>query len=455
VKILPRSLAGQMVLLIGIALLVAQLVNLGLLLTERQRASLAESDGPAITRFVAAVQDYTAAPAPQRPTVLTSHAIRGARYFVAPAPAILAAERRAEVEARLRAALDDADIPVRDVRVASRDELPPRLAHGPGGVPRRDLRMVRMAVQTQDGDWLVGAVPAPRRDPVFTGRIAVATGLLYLIVLGAAMLIALRLARPLHALTASAEAFGGRETPTEVTPRGPTDIRRLIEAFNGMNRRVVALLDEKDRMLGAIGHDLRTPLASMRIRAESLEPPGERARLIATLEETTAMLDDILLLARTGRARDAAREVDVAALVEALVEDYRGVGRPVSMAEAPRAVARVNDGLIRRAVRNLIDNALAYGERAELSVAEAAGEIVVTVADAGPGVPEGEIGRLTQPFERGEASRNRETGGAGLGLAIVKAIAEGHGGRLTLQNRQEGGLEARIVLPVAGPQALA
>ena len=443
-RLFPRSLAGQMALLIGIALLVAQLVNLGLLLNERERASLAESDGPAITRFVATVQDHLSADPAFRPAVLADHSVRGARYAASANHDIAEETRRPDIERRLRSALADADVAVRDVRASSDDRPPsPRRAGAP---PRRNLRLVRLAVQTEDGTWLEGWVPALRRDPFLTARLIFATGALYLIVLGAAVFIALRLARPLRALTASAETLG-RGSPAPLTPSGPQDVRRLVSAFNDMNRRVAGLLDEKDRMLGAIGHDLKTPLASMRIRAESLEPPEERARLVATIEETSAMLDDILLLARTGRAREAAREVDVGALAAAVADDYADTGRPVTIGAGERVVARVNDGLMRRALRNLIDNALAFAGSAVVSVAREGADVVLTVADHGPGVPEADIGRLLEPFERGEASRNRETGGSGLGLAIVRAIVEGHGGRLVLANRPEGGLAASIRLP--------
>jgi signal transduction histidine kinase len=433
-----------MALLIGIALLAAQAVNFGLLLNERERASLAESDGPAITRFVATVQDYASADPTFRYAVLMDRSARGARFATVRTPEIPETARRPDIERRLRTALTEADVQVRDIRAASDDRPPP--PRRPGAPVRRDLRLLRLAVQLPDGIWLQGAMPALRRDPYLTARLLGATGVLYLIVLGAAVWIALRLARPLRALTAAAETLG-RGAPEPLDPSGPADVRRLVWAFNDMNRRVAGLLDEKDRMLGAIGHDLKTPLASMRIRAESLEPPEERARLVATIEEASSMLDDILLLARTGRAREASRPVDIGALAEAVADDYADLGRPVTTGAVERVVATVNDGLLRRALRNLIDNALAYAGSAEVIVAREGREVVLSVTDEGPGVPEADIGRLLEPFERGEASRNRETGGSGLGLAIVRAIVEGHGGRLVLANRPQGGLAASLRLP--------
>ena len=445
-RFLPRSLAGQMALLIGIALLVAQLLNLALLLSERERLSLAESDGPAITRFVSALQDYSGADPSVRSAILRDSGRRGARYATLAGPSIGTADRREGVEARLRAALAEAGVAVRDVRAGSFDRPPPSIMARRGDPPR-NLREVRLQAQLPGGEWIEGRLPAPRRDPLLTVRLAAATGLLYLIVLGVTVAIAVWLARPLQALTRAAQAFGGQGAPTKVPAQGPGDVRRLIEAFNAMNGRVLALLSEKDRMLGAIGHDLRTPLAAMRIRAESVEPPEERMRLIASIEETSAMLEDILVLARTGRAREQARDVDLAALLETIAGEYEDLGRPVTLQPATRTVAPISQGLVRRALRNLIDNAVDYGGGAILSLEAVQGEVRLHVDDAGPGIPPAEIPRLLEPFERGETSRNRETGGAGLGLSIVKAVAEGHGGRLTLANRPEGGLRATLHLP--------
>jgi signal transduction histidine kinase len=270
---------------------------------------------------------------------------------------------------------------------------------------------------------------------------------LFLLVFGAAWWIARRLARPLQDLTRAAEGFEGHGPAEPVTPRGPADVRRAVEAFNAMNRRTLALLDEKDRMLGAIGHDLRTPLASLRIRAENMGPAEERERLVATVEEMAATLEDILTLARTGRAREPVRPVDVAALADAVVEEFRELGRPAEFAPSPRAVLAVQPQLLRRALRNLVDNAIAYGGGARVAVTERPREIELSVEDEGPGIPADRLGEVLEPFRRLDWSRNRERGGAGLGLAIALAVAQAHGGRLDLNNRAKGGLRASLVLP--------
>ncbi|HEX8261294.1 MAG TPA: HAMP domain-containing sensor histidine kinase, partial [Allosphingosinicella sp.] len=213
--------------------------------------------------------------------------------------------------------------------------------------------------------------------------------------------------------------------------------------------RTIALLDEKDRMLGAIGHDLRTPLASLRIRAENMGPEEERERLVATVEEMTATLDDILTLARTGRAREPVRPVDIAALAEAVAEELRDLGQPVSCEPSPRAVLAVQANLLRRALRNLLDNAVRHGGGGRVAVEARDDRVEIRVEDVGPGIPPERLDEVLEPFRRLETSRNRESGGAGLGLAIAHAVALAHGGRLTLANRAGGGLRASLILPKA------
>src|SRR3546814_97310 len=184
------------------------------------------------------------------------------------------------------------------------------------------------------------------------------------------MFVGRRIARPLSDLTRSAEKFSIAGAARTGEERGPGDVRRLITAFNAMRARLLAMLDEKDRMLGAIGHDLRTPLASLRVRTESVEDEGERARMSETILEMNRILDDILSLARMGRSMEAVQKVDLAALADAVVEDFVELGGDVDMVESGRVVASVRPQLMKRALRNLIENSLKYGERAHVERSE-------------------------------------------------------------------------------------
>jgi signal transduction histidine kinase len=447
-RLLPSSLLGQMLLLIGAALLVAQAVNLAFILNEQQKLSLARNEGPAIGRFTQAAAVVASTLPEGRASLLGAHRLGpGADYRLVRQSSIDrdGIPRNAEVEERLAAALGEAGVAVRAVRGATLVGPRPSGHHPPSHV--RHHRTVLLAAQLDDGTWLDARLHAPGPDPWLIHRLLLATSALFLLVFGAAWWIARRLARPLRDLTRAAEGFEGRRPAEPVVPRGPSDLRRAVEAFNAMNRRTLDLLDEKDRMLGAIGHDLRTPLASLRIRAENMGPDEERERLVATVEEMAATLEDILTLARTGRAREPVRPVDLAALADAVVEEYRELGRPAAFAASPRAVLAVQPNLLRRALRNLIDNAVAYGGGAAVAVEERPGEIEIRVEDDGPGIPAERLEEVLEPFRRLDSSRNRDSGGAGLGLAIARAVAQAHSGRLELANRAEGGLRASLILP--------
>ena len=443
-RLLPKSLVGQMAVLIGIALLLAQLASFAFLLVQRQQFTRAQIDTPAITRVTSTAADVEQATPDFRPLVLTDASRRGAHYEIARQSAVTEnLSRRHDTEERLRQSLEAAGIQPGEVRAAIDPRPPERRPE-----PRRHAgQAMLLSVRLDNGQWLNARLIVPAPPPLLTPELGLATLLLYLFVLSAAVVIALRLARPLDALTRAAEAFRGRNEPVTVQPSGPSDLRNAILAFNAMNGRVVELLEEKDRTLGAIAHDLRTPLASLRIRAESVEPESERDRIVATIEEMASTLEDILTLARAGRSRESFERVDLAELIDGIAEEYRELGHQLGFeADGPHKL-QVQPNLLRRAIRNLVDNALKYAGSADIEIASADDDVSIAVLDRGPGLPAEELERIAGAFYRAEPSRNRETGGAGLGLSIVQAVVDAHGGTLTLANREGGGFSATIRLP--------
>lgn len=454
-RLLPRSLIGQLALVMAAALLVAQAINFGLVFNERQRATRTQIEGPPVNRFVGFAQRLAAMPAPARADLLDGRGRRG-RFAIEPDSNVAAPENDERISGQLRDQAGEIGLALRDARGAVSDEvqLPDRARAqmSPAQAQRlgerlRRFQTLRLSVQLADGSWLNGRILTPRPNPWLGLRLAGSTLLIYLLLLGAIVLIALRLGRPLRDLTAAAKSFEGRGEAPQVTPRGPADVRRAILAFNAMSARVGNMLDEKDRMLGAIGHDMRTPLASLRIRAENMEPKAEREKMIATIEEMAAMLDDTLALARAGRATEPVRPIDLEALADAVVEEFRTLGQPVEMAAGERRVAAVQPNLLRRALRNLIDNAVKHGGGAKVAVRARGDGAAIEVSDDGPGIPDAELAAVMEPFVRLETSRSRETGGSGLGLTLARGAAQAHGGSLELQNSPDGGLLARIVLP--------
>jgi len=445
-RLIPRSLIGQIAVVMALVLLVLLAVALTAVQAERQRLSQALLEGPVMTRFLASANRIV-----ERGRERPIENRRG-RVELGAESIVPSASNDQALAERLRETAAANGLEVRDARAALSDTLPPvregsRAAEISEEERASRFRSLLLAVQLADGSWVNGQllITRPGQPPFL--RLAGATLLLYFVLLGALIMVLRRLLRPLRELTEAAQRFRGAGEMAPVTPRGPTDIRRAIEAFNAMGGRVVGLLEEKDRMLGAIGHDLRTPLASLRIRAETMEPPEERERVIATIEEMAVLLDDTLSLARSGRSKEPPRPLDVAALADAVVEEFRELGHDVTLEGSARAVACVRPNLVRGAIRNLIDNAVKYAGAAEVAVLAQGDRVMIDVLDRGPGIPEAQLASVQEPFVRLEESRSRATGGSGLGIALSRAAAQVHGGELELANRDRGGLRARLCLP--------
>jgi signal transduction histidine kinase len=305
-----------------------------------------------------------------------------------------------------------------------------------------------------DGSWLTVRSFMPTNERQLLLRLLRQAIITYLVLVSVVGLILRRITRPLRALTGRLARFAAAPgTVDQLQPQGPADIRQLIIAHNAMEARLSALLDEKDVMLGAIGHDLKTPLAALRVRIEAVENDTERGRMAATIEEINRSLDDILSLARVGRPTDPIEATELSALISDVIGEYEDMGDDVVLGDAARMVAPVRAIWLRRALRNLVSNALRYGHRARVQLVRDGQWAVLLVEDDGPGIPEEALSRMMEPFTRLDPSRNTGTGGAGLGLTLARAIADQHGGSLTLANRVEAGLVvglvARLRLPLA------
>ncbi len=285
-----------------------------------------------------------------------------------------------------------------------------------------------------------------RPRPVWPVQIMVAALVAGILASAGAAFMARRVVRPLSELTAATAAVAvGSGTP-HVAEQGPDDVRNAAIAFNAMAEKVTKTLESQRHLLSAVGHDLRTPLTAMRINLEFVADEELRDGLMRNLDELQALTEQVLAAAK-GAGGEQRRSVDLSALVESLCTDLDEIGEPVSWANHSPAPISCRPNEIKRAVRNLVENAVAYGHKAEVRIASTGDGYDVVVEDEGPGIPEIDRQRVFEPFVRLESSRNEATGGTGLGLTLVKAIAEGHGGQVMLENRPSGGLRVRMHLP--------
>jgi len=272
--------------------------------------------------------------------------------------------------------------------------------------------------------------------------------LVLLAVVFAVTLVAVRwVTRPLKTLAAAAQSLGDDLNRPPLEEKGPIEVSRAARAFNTMQQKLVKFIAERTRIFTAMSHDLKTPITRLRLRAELLDDPELRAKFEKDLREMEAMVSDALDFMRGLDPREPQQPLDVMALLESLQADAREVGGKVEIEGAAHAPYLGHPQTLRRCLRNLIDNAVKYGNSATLVVADAAEQLRICVRDAGPGIPEAELELVFEPFHRLELSRNRSTGGTGLGLTIARNIARAHGGELVLRNLPAGGLEAVLTLP--------
>ena len=278
-------------------------------------------------------------------------------------------------------------------------------------------------------------------------RFAVRAGIWFLIIGLLSVLAARRLAGPIDDFARAAERLGTGQDVSPLAERGPRELRVATLAFNKMQERLRRFMEDRTRMLAAISHDLRTPLARLRLRAEFIEDEDQRAETRADLDAMSQMIRATLVFARDDAQREQADLVDLSVLVADICDDVAELGGDVSFAEASHVSARCQPTAIGRAVANLVENAVKYGGCARVEIVNEAYGVAVVVDDDGPGIPLDEQEKVFAPFYRLEQSRNRDTGGVGLGLAVSRTIAREHGGDVKLSNRTPAGLRVRLELP--------
>jgi two-component system osmolarity sensor histidine kinase EnvZ len=303
----------------------------------------------------------------------------------------------------------------------------------------------------EDLFWL--ALPPARERRPFQWT-WLAWGLLVLLLsITGAYLIVRRITRPLRAAVPAAAAIGRGELPPPLPESGPQEVAALGRAFNEMARDVRSLEQDRKLLLAGISHDLRTPLARLRLGIEMLPSGGDAALgagMVQDIEDMDAIIDQFLTFVREGSNEEAAVETDLDAAVRAVLERYDRHAAPVRMQPGPplKVRARLRPLSFQRLLGNLIDNALRHGGgevEVGIDIVDGA-HACVSVLDRGPGIPESERMRMLEPFQR--MGRARTDPGSGLGLAIVDRIARQHGGRVHLEGRDGGGLKARVMLPI-------
>ncbi|MEW9616514.1 ATP-binding protein [Shinella sp. S4-D37] len=451
-RLAPRSLLGQLALLILGAFVTAQVMSLWLFADERGAALRAANRFETADRTAAvarALKDTTQAGAG---SILAAVNSRLVRFDLGERPLVDGQGTTQEtVRSRIVERLDN------PLEVRVEDVFVPVHGHRPMPAPWLRERMLaagigplelRISVRLAEGRWLNvrSRFERPRLQvpPVVLGTMVLSLSLL----MAALWLGIRRITGPLRRLAATADAFGLDGAPPAMPPEGPREVRALCEALARMQGRLSDMIADRTRMLVALGHDLRSPITALRVRAEMVDDEETRERMVATLDEMREMVEATLAFAR-GVSRDQPmEETDLAALLADIAGELSETGPPVVFTGSGPAVTAVRRMPFRRALRNLMENAQRYGRGARVGVNGGGRTLEITIDDDGPGIPPGDLEHVFDPFARLETSRSRETGGIGLGLSIARAIVRAHGGEIGLSNRPEGGLRATVTLPL-------
>jgi len=464
-RLLPRSFFGQTVLVLLVGLTVSHLVSMAIYSSDRVEA-LALSGGEETARRIAAIARLVdQVPGEWRGRILEAVQTPTLRVTLAGDSALVAgagADWRGDLIRRFLAhetGLAEGDV---IVRLEARPDPPPG-PPGMMGAMQRHMHMgwfaphmvedwpvgaaLHASVRLGDGQWLNFGAAMPDPPRLWSAPAVLSLGLMVATVIVFSLWAARRLTGPVRAFAAAAERLGRDVQAPPLAEGGPLEIRQAARAFNDMQARLRRLVENRTRMLAAISHDLRTPITQLRLRAEFIEDAEEQAKTLATLAEMEAMIASTLTFARDDALIEAPRPVDVVALVESLCDDLADAGRPVAFEAAGKVAVACRPAALKRAVANLVENAVKYGGAARVSVVADAGEVRVVVDDDGPGIPPDELESVFQPFYRLEKSRGAGPGGVGLGLGVVQAVADAHGGRAWLENRVGGGLRAVLEFP--------
>ncbi|MBL8545989.1 MAG: HAMP domain-containing protein [Hyphomonadaceae bacterium] len=473
-----NTLTGRMVAVTIVAVIVSYAIAFAIYTNERGSALRRAAETNLAERIVFAAERLREIPAARRPAAAESLRDFSLRFNVSPAPEVSAnlggggarisnaiGERLANAEVHAQTRTVDAPSrrwrrggppgPGGDERFPPPERMPPRDGRGfgdgggpdgPGDPPMVRVTEARISVRLDDTTWLNATARLPGPRPAPFSAIVGALASIVIVGIGAA-LVSRQIGRPLADLATAARALGSGETNVAAPVSGPEDVRRASTAFNAMAERLGRQLNRQRQMLWALSHDLRTPITAIRLRAELIEDEAERQRLLASVAEMETLTEQALSLARAGASDEARTKVDLAEIARTLCGELDDMGVNVRADANESLVVECRPSEVARAMRNLAENAAKYGGGGVMRVYESGtNDAVVEVIDDGPGVAPDLLSKLTNPFFRADDARGEATG-AGLGLAITQAIADGHGGRLVLENRSPRGFSAKLILP--------
>lgn len=440
-RVLPDTLAGRMIAVLLLGLVVFHLFSVWAAQVGIETVAGVTRDRQLAERLASVVRAISGAPSNDRERQAHALSTTGLEVRWAPAASVTSVSHGQSDLRSLRTQLREmvAELAEDDLRLDRRQ-------HGTGDESARPGSFVG-SIRMADGTWInfsagAGFLIASTQHGILLSTTAMALGIVAISVILVRWVI-----EPLRSLTDAAARVGVDVSTPGMPEAGPREVRDAARAFNQMQERIRRLLADRTQTLAAVSHDLKTPITRLRLRAEFIADQELRREVGDDLGEMEAMIESVLAFLRDHAHEGETKTVDIAAVLETICDHHGDAGHAVTLVRPTAVPLPCKPLAIKRALSNLIDNAVRYGGNADVTLIDDAREVRIVIRDNGPGIPEGEIEKVFNPFFRLEESRSRDTGGTGLGLTISRTIVRAHGGDVRLENRPNGGLVATVTLP--------
>lgn len=441
-RFMPDSLAARFTLLLAIALVVANAIAFLVLNLERDRELRDVRRNSQIERLTTLVPALNTLDPQLREDVVRAASGRRLRLRLADRPLVdTSTLNDSDIQTLIEDMGQALDLPSgQSIRVHMRDVEAGERGHN----GNRQRTVTEVAIPLMDGTWLNARQTnfAPRRFRFGRGAL-LSLAFSFFGVLAVGLLFIRRLTKPLRNLTEAAVRVGQGDQSKSLAESGAVEFRDTARAFNTMQADIGRFNAERARTVSAVGHDLRTPITSLRLRAEMVEDEDLREPMIETLDDMKVMADELLHWGKSEKPSEPVEKVDLSELLESICETT-----DIDFLPSPSIIISGRPVALRRAFTNIMENASRYAGSGVAIVQLENDKVVVTIKDNGPGIPESQLGTILDPFTRGETSRSKSSGGVGLGLSIAKAIVESHDGTVSINNRSDqNGIVVRVVLP--------
>ena len=452
---LPKSISAQTLIVMGLGLVVSHFLGLAIYSFDRKEVVMTTEAVDVAERIVGVVILLNRLPQEWREDVVRGSDSRSFSVSLSAAATSVGTSSDNDLTVEVTRFLQTqlAEWPADRLLVGFEEALPENVGE-PGRTPAVSLSgsgktydYLYVSTRLEDGQWLnfAGAIPRPEDLwPGIAGAYIFSVALVFGIL---TMWLVARVTAPLSAFALAADRLG-KNIGTEPLPEaGPTEVIQASRAFNEMQERLRRLVENRTQMLAAISHDLRTPVTLLRLRAELMADGVERTKVLDTLDEMEAMIASSLEFAKVTFHDEPQRHVDLSALVASICDDMADAGARIEFDPPDRILIDCRRTALKRALMNVIDNAVKYGNVARVRMENRPDTVEIVIDDDGPGIPQQELDQIFMPFYRVERARTPGKGGVGLGLSIAQAIIHAHGGTIRPQNRPEGGLSVRLSLP--------